>query len=162
MATVPAAATAAATQRIASSSRSPGVITRRVRVRHGLDEVSGLLHIGAVAVPLQSVVRYRAAGLSEKDLSTAFATIAIFSFVAAAQTFLVLEAGWRAKFLVESVLFGGIAVCATAELFSARRSTMFTFNVWCADGQQHTFSTADRAEAEALKQSLDAAGAVGH
>jgi hypothetical protein len=118
-----------------------------------------VLHIGAVAVPLQAVVRYRGVGLSEKDLSTAFATIAIFSGVAAIMTFLVVEVGWRTKFLLEGVLFGSIAVCAFAELFSARRSTMFSFALTCQDGSQHTFSTADKAEAEALKAALDAAGA---
>jgi hypothetical protein len=57
------------------------------------------------------------------------------------------------------VLFGGIAVCAFAELFSARRSTMFTFELTCDDGGQHTFATASRPEAEALKAALEAAGA---
>jgi hypothetical protein len=120
---------------------------------------AGVLHIGAISVPLASVTGYRGVGLSEKDLSTAFATIAIFSGVAAVMTFLVVEVGWRTKFLLEGVLFGGIAVCAFAELFSARRSTMFTFDLTCDDGVRHTFSTASRAEAEALKAALDAAGA---
>jgi hypothetical protein len=139
-------------------TRSPGATTRRAQVRHGLDVGAGVLHIGAVALPLGSVSHYRGVGLSEKDLSTGFATIAIFSGVAALMTFLVIEAGWRTKFLLEGALFGSIAVCACAELFSARRSTMFTFELTCDDGERHTFSTADKGEAEALKAALDAAG----
>jgi hypothetical protein len=159
MANVPALASVKTPRLAPAGTRSPGATTRRAQVRHGLDVGAGVLHIGAVAVPLASVTRYRGTGLSEKDLSTAFATIAIFSGVAGLMTFLVVEVGWRTKFLLEGVLFGGIAVCAFAELFSARRSTMFTFDLTCDDGSQHTFSTANKAEAEALKAALEASGA---
>jgi hypothetical protein len=159
MANVPALAPTKTPRLGPAATRSPGATTRRAQVRHGLDVGAEVLHIGTVAVPLADIARYRGVGLSEKDLSTAFATIAIFSGVAALMTFLVVEVGWRTKFLLEGVLFGGIAVCAFAELFSARRSTMFTFELTCDDGSQHMFSTAKRAEAEALKAALDAAGA---
>jgi hypothetical protein len=159
MANVPAITTSKLARQPAAAARSPGATTRRAQARHGLDAGGGVLHIGTVALPTASVTRYRATGLSEKDLSTAFATIAIFSGVAAVMTFLVVEAGWRTKFLLEGVLFGGLAICAMAELFSARRSTMFTFELTCDDGVRHNFSTADRVEAEALRAALEAAGA---
>ena len=143
-------------QRLAT--RSPGAIARRPQSRHGLDQAAGILHVGTAALALGDIASYRALGLSEKDLSTAFATIAIFSGVAAIMIFLVVEIGWRAKFLLEGALFGGLAVCAGAELFSARRNTLFTFELTCADDSRYSFATADRPEAEALKAALDAAG----
>ncbi len=119
-----------------------------------------MLHVGIVAIRLDDVATYRAVGLSEKDLSTAFATIALFSGVAAVMTFLVVEIGWRVKFMLEGVLFGGIAICAVAELFSARRNTLFTFTLTCDSGTVYRFVTASRAEADAVKAALDAAGAA--
>ncbi len=139
------------------ATRSPGAIARRPKARHGLDQVAGVLHIGTTSIALTDIVAHRAVGLSVKDLSTAFATIAIFSGVAAIMIFLVVEVGWRVKFLLEGVLFGGIALCAVAELFSARRNTVFTFEITSEDGQRYNFSTADRHEAEALKAALVAA-----
>jgi hypothetical protein len=160
MANVPALATEKPRSRAVTPGRSPGAITRRQQVRHGFDATADVLHIGPVAVPISSVESYQAVGLNEKDLSTAFATMALFSGVAAVMIFLVVEIGWRAKFLLEGVLFGSIAMCAGAELFSARRSTLFTFELTCGDGSQHTFSTASRPDAEALKLRLDEAGAA--
>ena len=136
---------------------SPGAITRRPKARHGLDEAAGVLHVGVTSVRLADVRRYDAAGLSEKDLSTAFATIAIFSGVAAIFLFAVIETGWRAKFLIEGVLFGVLALCAVAELFTARRQTLYTFEIDCHDGARATFVTADSAEAHRVKAALDAA-----
>jgi hypothetical protein len=140
-------------------SRSPGAITRRPQVRHGLDPVAGVLHVGSESVALDDVATYGAAGFSEKDLSTAFATIALFSGISAVFIFLVVEIGWRMKFLLEGILFGSIAFCAVAELFSARRNTLYTFTLTSDGGAVHTFVTADRVEAEAVKAALDAAGA---
>jgi len=136
-------------------ARSPGAITRRPEARHGLDASGRVLWIDTVAVDLETVVGVEASGFSEKDLSTAFATIAIFSGVAAVMVFGVVEIGWRVKFLLEGVLFGSIALCAVAELFSARRNTLFRFRLSLADGRMVEFATADRAAALALKAALD-------
>lgn len=140
--------------------RSPGAITRRPDARHGLDATGAILYSGAEVVDLTRVVHLDALGLSEKDLSTAFATIAIFSGVAALFIFGVVEIGWRVKFLLEGVLFGAIAVCAVAELFSARRNTLYTFKLTLDDGRMVTFVTADRAEAYAVKAAIDAHAAA--
>lgn len=137
--------------------RSPGEITRRPQVRHGLDSSGGILHVGTIAVPLADVASFTALGLSEKDLSSAFATIAIFSGVSAVYVFGVVEMGWRVRSLLEGVLFGAIALCAVAELFSARRHTLYTFQLQLRCGTEATFVTADEAEARAVKAALDTA-----
>jgi hypothetical protein len=141
-----------------AAARSPGAITRRPLVRHGLDAAAGVLHVGTESIRLADVASYSAAGLSEKDLSTAFATIALFSAISAVFIFLVVEIGWRVKFMLEGILFGLIAFCAVAELFSARRNTLYTFKLTSGAGAVHTFVTADRIEAETVKGALDAAG----
>lgn len=135
--------------------RSPGKTTRRPIARHGLDPSGQCLHIGVRTVPIADVTSYKAHGLSEKDLSTAFATIALFSGVAAIMVFAVVEIGWRAKFLLEGVLFGAIALCGVAEVFSARRSTLYTFDLKMRDGTQASFVTAEMSEALAIKAALD-------
>ena len=140
-----------------TAARSPGAITRRPQARHGLDATATTLFSGTVAIPLDTVASYQALGLSEKDLSTGFATIGIFSAVAAWQIFTVVEMGWRSKFLLEALLFGAIALCAAAELFSARRHTMYTFEIVQLDGTKTTFVTADTPEAHAVKAALDKA-----
>ena len=99
--------------------RSPGATARRPQVRHGLSADGALLFAGTETVRLDAVERYTASGLSVKDLPTAFATIAIFSAVAAACTIGVVEIGWRTRMMFEGALFGAIALCAAAELFSA-------------------------------------------
>ena len=137
-----------------ASGRSPGAITRRPQVRHGLDPDGCILYTGTLAIRLADVAAYKAQGLSEKDLSTAFATIAIFSAVAAFFGFGVVEIGWRVRFLLEGVLFGAIAVCAAAELFSARRRTLYTFEIRMRDASTATFVTADTAEAHAVQAAL--------
>lgn len=134
---------------------TPGPITRRRQVRHGLDETGRTLHCGEKSVPLDAVVAYSADGLSEKDLSTAFATIAVFSAVAALMVVGVVEIGWRVRFLFEGALFGAIALCAGAELFSSRRQTLFTFTLQLSNGREVTFVTADTAQALRLKAALD-------
>ncbi len=141
----------------ASSQRSPGAITRRPQVRHGLSTDKTTLHVDTEILPIRDVLSYSAAGLSEKDLSTAFATIAIFSGVAALYVFGVVELGWRARSLLEGILFGAIALCAVAELFSARRLTLYTFKIVMKTGATATFVTADHAAALELKSVLDAA-----
>ena len=137
--------------------RSPGAIVRRAQPRHGLDMVHATLYAGTAAIPLSSIKSYSASGLSEKDLSSAFATIAIFSTVSAIMVFGVVETGWRTNFLLEGALFGAIAVCAVAEVFSARRQTLFTFEIEARDGARTTFVTADADEALAVKAALDQA-----
>jgi hypothetical protein len=151
--------TATPARKTVAATRSPGAITRRPLVRHGLDAAIGVLHVGTETIRLDDVASYSVAGFSEKDLSTAFATIALFSGIAALFIFLVVEIGWRMKFLLEGILFGSIAFCAVAEIFSARRNTLFTFTATCDDGAVHTFVTANRAEAEAVKSALEDAGA---
>ena len=136
------------------TARSPGAITRRPPVRHGLDPDGCTLYTGTRAIRLADVAAFEAEGLSEKDLSTAFATIAVFSGVAAFFGFGVVEIGWRARFLLEGVLFGAIAVCAAAELFSARRQTLYTFVIRMRDASSATFVTADTAEARAVQAAL--------
>ena len=136
---------------------SPGAITRRPQSRHGLDADEAFLYIDTAALPLADVRAYTASGLSEKDLSTAFATIAIFSLVSAVMLFGVVEIGWRANFLLEGALFGALAICALAEVFSARRQTLFTFSIEMRDGRRATFVTADHDEALAVTAALDAA-----
>ena len=137
------------------ASRSPGAIVRRAQSRHGLDVANATLYAGTAAVPVSSIRSYTASGLSEKDLSSAFATIAIFSAVSAIMVFGVVETGWRTNFLLEGALFGAIAVCAVAELFGARRQTLFTFEIEARDGVRTTFVTADANEALAVKVALD-------
>ena len=139
----------------ATSRRSPGAITPRAQPRHGLDAAGATLYAGTAVLPLSAITRYTAVGLSEKDLSSAFATIAIFSLVSAGMVFGVVETGWRTNFLLEGALFGAIAVCAVAELFSARRQTLFTFEIEARDGACATFVTADAREALAVKAALD-------
>lgn len=137
--------------------RSPGAITRRPEARHGLDAAQTTLYVDTDALPLDTVRSYRASGLSEKDLSSAFATIAIFSLVSAVMLFGVVEIGWRANFLLEGALFGALAICAVAELFSARRQTLFTFDIETIDGKRATFVTANADEALTIKTVLDEA-----
>jgi len=149
--------TAISAQGASAASRSPGAITRRPQARHGLDSAGATLYSGMTVIPLDTVASYAAEGLSEKDLSTAFATIAIFSGVAAFQIFGVVEIGWRAKFLLEGALFGAIALCAVAELFSAMRQTLYTFTIVQTDGTRTEFVTTDKSEAEAVKTALDRA-----
>jgi hypothetical protein len=148
---------AASSPRVAASgaARSPGAITRRPQARHGLDLTGRILYIETAAIPLDRIAHYDAVGLSEKDLSTSFATIGIFSAVAGMSLFAVLETGWRTKFLIEGVLFGAIALCAIAELFSARRLTLYTFKLTLEDGTKTTFVTADNDQAKVLKAALD-------
>ena len=129
--------------------RKPGAIARRAQVRHGLSPDGTFLYAGIAAVRLCDVESYDASGLSEKDYPTAFATMAIFSAVAGASIFAVVETGWRTKFLQEGVLFGAIALCAMVELFSARRRTLYTFEVVARSGDVLTFVTADAEEAQA-------------
>ena len=136
--------------------RTPGAITRRPQVRHGLSVDGRALYVGTNALALNDIESYRALGLSEKDLSTAFATIAIFSGVAAVYVFGVIELGWRTRSLLEGLLFGAIALCAVAELFSARRQTLYTFRLTMRDGTAATFVTADHSEALATKTAIDA------
>lgn len=139
-----------------SRAATPGRITPRQQVRHGLDPDGRTLHCGETSVPLEKVASYEVTGLSEKDLSTAFATIAVFSTVAALMTFGVLEIGWRTRFLFEGILFGAIGVCAVAELFSSRRQTLFTFELQLEDGRAVTFVTADAEQARRINRALDA------
>jgi hypothetical protein len=113
------------------------------------------LRVDTNVLPIADVLQYSASGLSEKDLSTAFATIAIFSGVAAIYVFGVLELGWRTRSLLEGLLFGAIAMCAVAELFSARRLTLYTFKIVMKTGAEATFVTADRAAALEIKAVLD-------
>ena len=134
---------------------SPGPITRRPQVRHGLDQATSTLFVGTEAIPLSRVRAYTASGRREKDLATGFATIAIFSLVAAIMLFGVLELDWRTNFLLEGALFGAIALCAVGELFSAPRQTLFTFDIETMDGRRATFVTANEVEAAAVKAALD-------
>lgn len=137
-----------------SGARSPGAITRRQQVRHGLRDDGQTLDVGTRAIDLANVSKYSASGLSSKDLSTGFATIAIFSGVAALYVFGVLELGWRARMMYEGVLFGLIAICAVAELFSARRDTLYTFKLSVPNEDDAVFVTADKSEALRLKAAL--------
>ena len=139
-----------------SRARSPGAITRRPQARYGLDLSGTTLYVDTAVLPLAHVVRYDAAGVDEKDLSTAFATIAIFSGIAAVYVFGVVEIGWRTRYALEGVLFGAIALCGVAELFSARRQALYTFEIETSDGATTTFVTADTGEAGRLKAALDA------
>ena len=138
--------------------RSPGTTTRRARVQHGLSPDGAMLFAGTEIVWLANVARYTASGLSVKDLPTAFATIAIFSAVAAACTVGVVEVGWRTRMMFEGALFGAIALCAVAELFSARRQALYTFKIVTKDGAEVTFVTTDAAQAEAVKLALEKHG----
>ena len=139
-----------------NAGRSPGATVRRQQARHGLSADAATLYVGTRSVALAEVTRFTASGLSTKDLSTAFATIAIFSGVSAFYVFGVLELGWRTRSLYEGLLFGLIAMCAFAELFSARRETLYTFNLSVRDDADAVFVTADHDEAKRIKAALDA------
>jgi hypothetical protein len=145
----------AVTSKAARLQRSPGAITRRPQVGHGLSVDKQTLFVDTHVLPIADVRSYSASGLSEKDLSTAFATIAIFSGVAAIYVFGVLELGWRTRSLLEGLLFGAIAMCAVAELFSARRLTLYTFNIVMKTRAEVKFVTADRLAALEIKAVLD-------
>lgn len=133
---------------------SPGPIARRPQALHGLDAAGKVLHCGDMSVPLDAVAAYKADGVSEKDLSTAFATMSIFSAVAALMVIGVADVGWRARFLLEGALFGAIALCAGAEIFSSRRRTLYTFTLQLSDGRTASFVTADTVQARAVNAAL--------
>jgi hypothetical protein len=134
---------------------SPGPITPRPQARHGLDRATSTLFVGTEAIPSTHVRAYTASGRREKDLGSAFATIAICSFVAAVMLFGVLELDWRSNLLLEGALFGGIALCAVGELFSAPPQSLYTFDIETMDGRKVRFVTADEVEAAAVKAALD-------
>jgi hypothetical protein len=125
-------------------------------VLNGFDVTpDGHLRFGSQSVPLSSIQHYAPRHHQERDVDSVLTTVAVFMAVAAVLLILVVEMGWRARFLVGAGLFASIAIAAIVDLMRTMRIELYRLEIKMADGGTAMFVTPDAAMLNAMMMALE-------
>ncbi|MFM2421843.1 MAG: hypothetical protein RL291_373 [Pseudomonadota bacterium] len=104
----------------------------------------GVLRFGTAQVPLNRVAAYAPVHERQQDLDSVLVTVAVFVSIAAILLVLVVELGWRERFLVGSLLLASIGIAAIIDLARTMRLDLYRLEIKMADGQTVMYVTPDR------------------
>lgn len=115
---------------------------------------NGVLRFGRHAVPLAAVRRYAPVHHRDRDINSTLATVALFVGAASFMLILVVEMGWRARFLVATLLFTSVAVAAITDLSRTFRLNIYRLEIELDGGERVMFVTPDQVLLARMMQTI--------
>jgi Family of unknown function (DUF6232) len=132
-----------------NSVNRPWTITYPATGRSG-----GVLRIGKQTVPLSDLRSVSLRATQEKDFLGSLLNYSAYLIVAAVFMVLVVQAGWRERFLLATIFFAIVGFTSLVDIGLASRIRLYRLSIETADGRTIDFTTADAAEADRLTAAL--------
>jgi hypothetical protein len=112
--------------------------------------LGAMVRIGARAVPLLQVRGVIGSLDRDTDRRPALLTVALFGVIACVFLFGVVDLGWRERFLLGAVVFGGIGLMALNDLMWLSTGGIYRVEILLASGETLRYATVDPADQERL------------
>lgn len=112
------------------------------------------IELGSLRLPREEIVGCRIEDVVERDTAGKLATLGLFFAAALVLLLGVVEFGWRTRFLIGAVVLGTIAAVSGMEALGINRIVYYRLDVLLKDGRRVGYTTASRADAEALAVEL--------
>lgn len=132
-----------------NSINRPWAITYPAAGRSG-----GVLRIGKQSIALSDLRSISRAATQEKDFLGSLLNYSAYLIVAGIFLVLVVQAGWRERFLLGTVFFAIVGFTSLIDIGLASRIRLYRLSIETADGRIIDFTTADAAEADRLTAAL--------
>lgn len=117
-----------------------------------------VLRIGARQLPLAEIRGFEIGVEDARDYQASLLNYSIYSMLAAVFLVLVVQAGWRERFLIATCFFALIAVSGLIDIGQANRIRLFRLRMRLVGGGTLDFVSAEAWEVEALAATLRQAG----
>ncbi len=111
--------------------------------------------LGGLRLPREEIAGCRIEDIAERDTAGKLATLGLFFAAALVLLLGVVEFGWRTRFLLGSVVLGTVAAVSDMEALGINRIVYYRLDVLIKDGRRVGYTTASRADAEALAAELN-------
>jgi Family of unknown function (DUF6232) len=118
----------------------------------------GTLRIGRQRLPLGSIRGVSMSAAQEKDFLGSLLNYSAYLIVAAIFMVLVVQAGWRERFLLATVFFAIVGLTSMIDIVLATRVKLYRLQIATASGAIVDFVSADAAEVDRLAAALKRAG----
>ena len=115
------------------------------------------LRIGHQRVALADVREISRDATRERDFLGCLLNYSAYLIVAAIFMILVVQAGWRERFLLATVFFAIVGTTSLIDIGLSTRIQLYRLTIATGDGQTIDFITAEAAEADRLTEALTAA-----
>ena len=115
------------------------------------------LRIGHQRVALADVREISPDATRERDFLGSLFNYSAYLIVAAIFMVLVVQGGWRERFLLATVFFAIVGATSLIDIGLSTRIQLYRLTIATGDGQTIDFTTADAAEADRLTATLTAA-----
>lgn len=132
-----------------NSINRPWAITYPAAGRSG-----GELRIGKQSIALSDLRSISRDATQEKDFLGCLLNYSAYLIVAGIFLVLVVQAGWRERFLLGTVFFAIVGFTSLIDIGLASRIRLYRLSIETADGRIIDFTTADAAEADQLTAAL--------
>ncbi len=132
-----------------NSINRPWAITYPAAGRSG-----GELRIGKQSIALSDQRSISRDATQEKDFLGCLLNYSAYLIVAGIFLVLVVQAGWRERFLLGTVFFAIVGFTSLIDIGLASRIRLYRLSIETADGRIIDFTTADAAEADQLTAAL--------
>lgn len=119
---------------------------------------NGTLRIGLKRFALRDVVRMSPSAHEERDFLASLFNYSVYLLVAAVFLILVVQAGWRERFLLATVFFAIVGFTSIADIGKAHRIKLYRLRITMRDGRQVDFTSADATVVDGLAAALRRAG----
>lgn len=118
------------------------------------DRSNGVLRVGQQRLALTDVRSISRCASQERDFLGSLLNYSVYLSVAAIFLVLVVQAGWRERFLLGTVFFAIVGVTSLIDIGLASRLRLYRLTIEMIDGRMIEFTTADAAEADRLTAAL--------
>ncbi len=116
------------------------------------------LRIGRQELSLREICGISPSAHQERDFHASLLNYSAYLIVAAIFLVLVVQAGWRERFLLVTVFFAAIGFTSLVDIGRASRIRLYRLTITKSDGSQVQFTSADPAEVDRLADALRRAG----
>ncbi len=114
----------------------------------------GILRVGQQRLALTDIRSISRDASQEKDFLGCLLNYSVYLIVAAIFMVLVVQAGWRERFLLATIFFAIVGMTSLIDIGLASRIRLYRLTIQTHDGRTVDFTTADAAEADRLTAAL--------
>ena len=122
------------------------------------DQVSGgspSLRIGQRRVQVANIQGISRVATQERDFLGSLLNYSAYLIVAGIFLVLVVQAGWRERFLLATIFFAVVGVTSLIDMGLSNRIRLYRLSITTRDGQILEFTTANASEADRLLAALN-------
>lgn len=124
----------------------------------GAGTTAAVLRIGSRRVALADIRGYELSARQERDIQGGMLNYSAYLTVAAIFMVLVVQAGWRERFLLATGFFAIVGFTSIADIVRANRIRLYRMKLMLGDGGTAEFVSADPVQVDSLVFALRRAG----